>query len=697
MKQTHYANFVLCITLVLFAQNIFANDYAQWKLPAGVKARLGKGRILDIAYSPAGDRFAIVTPIGIWVYDAESGIEVMLLVGEGFQHIYSFRRMKSVAFSPDGRTIAGGGLGRIELWDVYGGHLIQTITVDRIDFIASLAFSPDGETIAAGRDDGILILNVRTGKIVLTIKETYTDSITSVAFSPDGGMLVSTGRDDSTIQVWNVHTGEHVRTLFGHTEEVNSVAFSSDGHTLASASDDDTIGLWSILTGKLKQTVSEHDGNVTSVAFVPGGHTLASVSFSKILLWNVRTAEQVNIRFWPYEEVQSIVFSPDGDTLVSGDINGLVHQWDVHTTTKIRTIEGHTPSVSSMAFSPHEFTLASGSGQVDTIRLWDTSSGRKTGILDGYWGPVTSLAFSPNGITLASSSSNSDHVTFMLDQHKPQVGVSQHTLDPLGIWLWDIRTGQRTLPLGLKSHGAEGMAFSPDGKRLASANIGIDGVIIWDVRTGEEVTTLEWQMTGRTARQSLADRVTSRVTSFAFSPGGEILASGHNDGTIRLWDASTGKRLQTYKGHKAPVNSVAFSPDGGTLASGSGHGFLDDETTVRLWDIGTSGNKTPRKGRTWRRLSRFLKIGSGSQILKGHTDAVNSVVYSPNGMILASGSGDRTVRLWDPHDGRHLRTLEGHIGSVTSIAIRPDEHTLASGSEDGTILLWNLSLEEKNK
>lgn len=684
MKQTQYANFVLCITLVLFTQNIFANDYAQWKLPAGVKARLGKGRILDIAYSPASDRFAIVTPIGIWVYDAESGVEVMLLVGEESLHAHFSRRMTSVAFSPDGRTIAGGSSGRIQLWDVYGGHLTQTIGVDPFLITTSVAFSPDGETIAAGCHlDEILIWNVRTGKIVLTIKETYTDLITSVAFSPDGDMLVSTGRDDSTIQVWNGHTGEHVRTLFGHTEEVNSVAFSSDGHTLASASDDGTIGLWSVLTGKLKQTVSEHDGNVTSVAFVPGGHTLASVSYSKILLWNVRTAEQVNIRFWPYEVVQSIVFSPDGNTLVSGDINGLVHQWDVHTTAKIRTIEGHTPSVSSMAFSPHEFTLASGSGQVDTIRLWDTSGGKKTGILDGYWGPVTSLAFSPNGITLASSSSNSDHVIFMLDQHKPQVGVSQHTLDPLGIWLWDIRTGQRMLPLGLKSHGAECMAFSPDGKRVASGNVGIDGPIIWDVRTGEEVKTLEGQ--------------TGRVTSVAFSPSGEILASGSNDGPIHLWDVSTGKQLQTRKGHKAPVNSVAFSPDGGTMASGSGHGFLDDETTVRLWDIETSGNKTPRKGRTWRRLSRFLKIGSGSQILKGHTKAVNCVVYSPNGMILASGSDDDTVRLWDPHDGRHLRTLEGHMNRVTSIAFRPDGHTLASGSKDGTILLWNLSLEEQNK
>ena len=630
MRPTHHVNFILLLAIVLFAQNSFANDYTQWALPEGAKARLGKGRILEIAYSPAGDRFAIATPIGVWIYDAKSGVEVMFLAGDKTERtlLPGMNRVTSVAFSPDGRTIASGSFDHIRLWDVYTGEQTETLEGEDSAFSTSVAFSPDGDTIASGSADGkILIWDIHTEQILGTF-EGKTDSsyfIASVVFSPDGGTLASTSRDDNTIQLWNVHTGDHVHTLFGHTEVVNSIAFSSGGHILASGSTDNTIRLWNVLTREHKQTVSEHNTDVNSVAFSPDGSTLASAGYTTILLRNLRSEEERKIYFWPVEWIQSIAFSPNGHTLVSGDRNGNVHRWDVRSGINIQTIEGHTPSVSSIAFNPQGFMLASGSSQVKTLRLWDVS------------------------------------------------------------------TGERTLSLRYRSHGAECMAFSPDGSMLASAQAALgEGrasldylVHVWDVRTGDKVKTFEGHVTN--------------VNCVEFSPDGTLLASGSENGTIRLWDADTGQQLETYKGHTDAVNSIEFSPDGKTLASGSGKWGRWKDTTIRLWDVPSDRHRRNGGGGTWQRLARLFGLGKASEVLKGHGRGVNAVAFSPDGEIIASGSSDSTIRLWNPHNGMHLKTLEGHKENVNSIAFSPDGRTLASGSEDGTILLWNLSDKERKR
>ncbi|MBT9311406.1 WD40 repeat domain-containing protein [Leptothoe kymatousa TAU-MAC 1615] len=149
----------------------------------------------------------------------------------------------------------------------------------------------------------------------------------------------------------------------------------------------------------------------------------------------------------------------------------------------------------------------------------------------------------------------------------------------------------------------------------------------------------------------------------SFSPDGQTLASGSEDGTVKLWDRS-GRELQTLEGHSGWVWSVSFSPDGQTLASGSSDG------TVKLWD----------------------RSGRELQTLEGHTGTVSSVSFSPDGQTLASGSSDGTVKLWD-RSGRELQTLEGHTDWVWSVSFSPDGQTLASGSDDGTVILWNFDLD----
>jgi WD40 repeat protein len=220
--------------------------------------------------------------------------------------------------------------------------------------------------------------------------------------------------------------------------------------------------------------------------------------------------------------------------------------------------------------------------------------------------------------------------------------------DDKTIKLWDVATGWEIATLTGHSYGVYSVAFSPDGRTLASGS-NDDTIKLWDVATRQEIATL----TGHS----------STVGSVAFSPDGRSLVSGSWDKTIKLWDVATRQEIATLTGHLDSVRSVAFSPDGRSLVSGSW------DKTIKLWDVATR-----------------QEIAT----LTGHLDSVRSVAFSPDGRTLASGSWDETIKLWDVATGREIATLTGHSRGVLSVAFSPDGQTLASGSSDG-IRLWDVA------
>jgi len=229
----------------------------------------------------------------------------------------------SVAISADGQTLASGSFDKtVNLWNLPTGKLLHTIE-GHLDAVMSVAISMDSQTLAIGADQ-IELWNLRTGELLHTLKSA--DYVVSVAFSPDEQMLAS--NCDNTIKLWNPYTGQLLRTFAGHSSEVNSVAFSSDGQTLASGSHDTTIKLWNPFTGELIRTLTGHSDDVRSVTFSPDGQLLASGSFEALNLWHVDTGELL-CTLNETQAVSCVAISPNGQLIGSGSGNGTIEVWSV--------------------------------------------------------------------------------------------------------------------------------------------------------------------------------------------------------------------------------------------------------------------------------------------------------------------------------------------------------------------------------
>ena len=626
-SQIYIANLIL---ILLLLSPTFAQEYTQWNLPEGARARLGKGHIGEIAYSPDGNRLAVASSIGIWIYDAHSFVELDLFTG----HTDS---ITSIAFSPDGSTLASSSYDEtVRLWDATTGRLKSVLT-GHVDFIYSIAFSPDGSTLAGGGlDDSVHLWDPVNGEHITALSG-HTRTISTVAFSPDGGTLAS-GAWDNTVRLWDITTKKQKSTFIGHpffgeyTSGISNVAFSPDGQTLASAAfNEDGVHLWDADTGEHKRTL-EMD-KITNLAFSPDGKTLATSGQYALNLWDVASSEHKAALSGHGRFVGSVAFSPNGQTLASTDGDRLF-LWDVMSGAQKGAITGHLPNGRRIAFAPDGTTLAS-TGNRHIVHLWDITNGRHKTTLIGArvddW--LSSIAFSPDGKTLAGGSG-------------------------WRIWLWDIEKNYlKTVMKGFTGSGASGggiaaVTFSPDGRFLASGSgHGDRKVQVW--------------YGGRTHKVTLTGH-REGITSIAFNRDSRTLASGSRDHTIRLWDVVSGTHKMTLTGHTNSVRSVAFSPDGSILASGGGR----DDKTIRLWDAVTGTHKIT---------------------LSGHTDSVESVAFSPDGSTLASGGGrdDKTIRLWEVDTGIQKATFTGHIDTVSAVAFSADGTTLATGSSDATVLLWD--------
>ncbi|MEG4943283.1 WD40 repeat domain-containing protein [Microcoleus sp. F4-D5] len=285
----------------------------------------------------------------------------------------------------------------------YSFKCVKTLNGVAMSSVDCVVISPDGKTFASNSSGNCSKLwNLHTGELIRTFSAD-SGAVYCVAISPHGKILAS-GSSDKQIKLWNLETGQEISTLKGHSGLIRSLAFSPDGETLVSGSGDHTIRLWNLKTKQEIRTLTGHSNLVMSVAISPDGETIASGSWDKtIKLWSLKTRQEICTFTGHSESVYSVAFSPDGQILASGSGDKTIKLWNLKTTQEICTLTGHSHGVFSLVISPEGQIIASGSND-NTIKLWNLKTGQENRTLTGHSAKVNSVSFSPDGNTLVSGS-----------------------------------------------------------------------------------------------------------------------------------------------------------------------------------------------------------------------------------------------------------------------------------------------------
>ena len=516
----------------------------------------------------------------------------------------------------------------------------------------------------------------------------HTNTVNSVAFSPDGKRIV-TGSWDQTARVWDAATGQGLLTLQGLAGNVMCVAFSPDGQRIATAGGPRGTGrhpgevkLWNAVTGEWILDLIGHDDCVWSMAFSPDGRRIVTgggdwaYGPGEVKVWDAGTGKEIMSLQEDIANVRGVAFSPDGLRLATGSIDNAAKVWDATNGQRLLTLEGHGNAVQSVAFSPDGKHIVTGAGAWGSgngeSKVWDAVTGESIMTLTGHNAAVLSVTFSPDGQRIATG------------------GWDQT------IKVWDTQSGQEVLTLKGHTDRVRCVAFSPDGRRIVSSSDD-QTAKVWDANKGQEISTLKGHTDG--------------MTNMAFSANSQRLVTGNLDNTARVWNTASGQEVLRLRMHStypsmwdvAAVWGVAISSDGRRIATAS------QDKTARVWDAATgrellvirhasvvSGVAFSPDGKrlvtgSFDNSARVWDVITGEELfaLNGHSGYVNQVAWSLDGKRIVTGSWDHTAKVWDAATAEEFFTLRGHAGYVMCLAISPDSTRIVTGSFDNTAKVWD--------
>lgn len=601
----------------------------------------------------------------------------------------TFGGVFGAALSTDGKFLAtGDSRCEVRLWELATGRLLL-ICKGHQDWVWSVAFNPDGTRLASCSIDGsIKLWDTATGQCTLTLTD-HKGWIWSVAWSSDGDKLASAGAD-GTVRVWQGQTGQCLNVLPDHTDWVTAVTWHPHEQLLASSSQDQTIRIWNI-AGQCLTVLQGHTDQIWSVAWSPTGKVLASGSLDRtIRLWDSKTGTCLKILQGHMGPVTRLTWSADGQKLAaSTSLSHDVRVWDITTGQCLKILHGHIGDICSLVWSQDQKILASGAHD-QSIRFWDTTTGDCVKTLYGYTGRIWCIAWSPDGKFLAAASEdrtiriwqvNTQSCVNTLYGHTSHVlSLAWHPTQPLlvsgsadlSVRLWQVETGDCLKTWREHTSWVFSVGWNPEGTTIVSG--GSDQMLkLWTIQQG----------CYKTIRVD-----THQVWPVSWSSDGQKVA-GSSGYMIKLWDVATWYGVADLKGHESQILSIAWSPDGQTLWSS------DHSGRIKCWDLGRDRTLPQPSAKGSQGVERDWNAGCNQgDSNQGHHDQVWSLSCHPQGHVLASGSFDRTVRLWDIYTGKCLSVLQGHTDHICSVAFSPDGAWLASAGDDGTIRLWDSQTTE---
>jgi WD40 repeat protein len=638
-----------------------------------VLAKMGKGTVLSHPsyapegmpiFSPDGTWMAIPTSAGIYIYDAITLGELLRIpVGTPF-----------IAFSPDSNLLAASQRDVVSLWDPVTGSRIGELASGPDEVLWELSFSPDGSLLSAVTWRGeVLIWSTGNGVKLFTFAGDKSQ------FSPDGQLAITVEYGENRVHLYETGNGTEVNKWNFH-----DAGFTPDGQIWLE--DDDSVRLAYIDRDLLTAPFSG-----VQPFFMVDGSLIGLYANQQVWLYDPLNGRRIQKLEGSYARIDGVLFSPDGETL-AGDVYNLhcptcsemdgldraLVLWKASDGAIIAKIPHPEPS-GWLAYSPDGSLVVV--AQMESVLIVKAASGEPVSRIDGFTAPLVGMALAPDEITLAAA----------------------YATGPYSLRLWDLNSNQvGRLIQGQKDASAETdlvLAYSPEGEYLAVRGD------VWDLTAGEQLTGVE---------QTIAAATSCWPSSVAFAPAGNILATGCFEGQLDLWSVPDGGILKSIRGYSSTIEDLAYSPDGNYLAAVYGV----PDYLVQVWQIPegrasftlTGGHFTrvayAADGRTlatvranpaydqYGHAAGFVQLWSasnGTQIAQLDVNDAVSVAFSPDNRILATGSFDGTLRLWEIASGKLLFEIGAHTESIQRVAFTSDGTRLISASLDGTISQWGIS------